>query len=86
MKILVVVISLIISSMSFAQSKADMAKMLKQFKSNGMFTPEQIKAAEAELNKMSDDDLAKIKAKAAQKMNDPEVQKKLQELKNKSKN
>ena len=86
MKVVLIVLSLMLSSASFGQSKAEMAQMLKQFKANGMFSEEQLKAAEAQLNKMSDDDLNKLKAQAAQKMNDPEVQKKLQEMKNKQQN
>lgn len=81
MKVILIVLSLMLSSVAFGQSKAEMAQMLKQFKANGMFSAEQLKAAEAQLNKMSDSDLNALKAKAAQKMNDPAVQKKLQEMK-----
>lgn len=77
---MLIVLSLMISTVTFAQSKEDVADMLKQFKEKGMFTDAQLAAAQEQLNKMSDDDLNNIKAKAANKMNDSDIQKKIKEL------
>lgn len=80
MKYILMVLVLMFSTVAFSQSKADMQQMLKKFKEQGMFSEEQLKAAEAQLNQMSDKDLDALKAKAKAKMNDPEIQKKLQQI------
>lgn len=74
MKVVVVILSLMFSTVVFSQSKADMQKMLQQFKAQGMFSEEQLKAAQAQLNQMSDQDLEALKSQAKEKLNDPKVQ------------
>lgn len=56
-----------------AQSKEEVSNMLDQMEKMGTFTPEQIKAAKAKLNNLSDDDLNKIKAKAGSAAQDPKM-------------
>lgn len=74
MKVVVLILSLMFSTVAFSQSKADMQKMLQQFKAQGMFSEEQLKAAQAQLNQMSDQDLEALKSQAKEKLNDPKVQ------------
>lgn len=80
MKLILIILSLMISTVTFAQSKADMTKMLQEFKKNGMFSEAQLAAAQKQLDEMSDEDLDAIKSKAAESMNDPKVQEKIKEL------
>lgn len=63
-----------------AQSKADVSKMLEQMKAQGMFSEEDLKKAQAELNKMNDKDFKGIVDKAQDAAKDPAVLKKIQEL------
>jgi hypothetical protein len=78
MKILIL-ISLFSVSL-FAQSKADLNRMLGQLKAQGVFTEEQIEAAREQLQKMDQEDMDKLIEAGKAQMNDPEVQEKLKEL------
>ena len=60
-----------------------MKEMMQKFKEQGMFTEEQIKAAEEKLNAMSDSDIKALKGKAMQQMQEnPEIMQKVQDLQN----
>lgn len=60
-----------------------MKEMMQKFKEQGMFTEEQIKAAEQKLNAMSDSDIKALKGKAMQQMQEnPEIMQKVQDLQN----
>lgn len=80
MKYLLVLSMACFSSLSFSQSKAEVSGMLKQLKAKGVFSEEQVKAAEAQLNGMSESQFQGMIQKGKQKINDPEIQKKLREL------
>lgn len=85
MKLLIFIITLTFSISSFAQdiNKAQMKEMMQKFKEQGMFTEEQIKAAEQKLNAMSDSDIKALKGKAMQQMQEnPEIMQKVQDLQN----
>ncbi len=64
----------------FAQTKADLNKMLEQMKSQGVFTEEQIDAARAQLQNMNQQDMDKLIEAGKAQMNNPEIQKKLKEV------
>lgn len=85
MKFLIFIITLTFSISSLAQdiNKAQMKEMMQKFKEQGMFTEEQIKAAEEKLNAMSDSDIKALKGKAMQQMQEnPEIMQKVQDLQN----
>ena len=85
MKFLIFIITLTFSISSLAQdiNKAQMKEMMQKFKEQGMFTEEQIKAAEQKLNAMSDSDIKALKGKAMQQMQEnPEIMQKVQDLQN----
>ena len=79
MKLLLVLGLMLTSTVSFAQSKADINNMLQKLKSKGMFSEKDIEAAEKQLNSMSDKDVDSLVKKGQQKLNDPEIKKKLEE-------
>lgn len=83
MKMILVILSLMFSTIAFGQSKADMKKMLDQFKAQGMFSEAQLAEAQKQLDAMDEEELDAIKAKAQEKLNDPEMMKQVQELKRK---
>jgi vacuolar-type H+-ATPase subunit I/STV1 len=72
------------STVSFAQSKADINNMLQKLKAKGMFSEKDIEAAEKQLNSMSDKDVDSLVKKGQQKLNDPEIKKKLEEYNKKN--
>jgi hypothetical protein len=78
MKILIL-ISLFSVSL-FAQTKADLNRMLGQLKAQGVFTEEQIEAARAQLQSMDQKDMDKLIQAGKAQMNNPEIQKKLKEI------
>jgi hypothetical protein len=78
MKILIL-ISLFSVSL-FAQSKADLNRMLGQLKAQGIFTEEQIEAAKVQLQSMDQKDMDKLIQAGKAQMNNPEIKKKLKEL------
>ena len=80
MKLLITLGLLCFSGLSLAQSKQEVSDMLKQLKAKGVFSEEQVKAAEKQLNGMSDSQFNGMIQKGKQKINDPEIQKKLREL------
>jgi hypothetical protein len=80
MKILILISLLSVSL--FAQTKADLNKMLGQLKAQGVFTEEQIEAAKIQLQSMDQKDMDKLIQAGKAQMNNPEIQKKLKELKN----
>lgn len=65
----------------FAQSKADLKVSLDAMKAQGMITEEQYNQTLKELENMSDEDLSKIKSKAQEAVNDPEIMKKAKQVK-----
>jgi hypothetical protein len=65
---------------AFTQSKADVSKMLEQMKAQGMFSEEDLKKAQAQLDKMNSKDFKGIVNKANSASKDPEVMKKVKEL------
>ena len=79
MKILLILGLMLTSTVSFAQSKADINNMLQKLKAKGMFTEKDIEAAEKQLNSMSDKDVDSLVKKGQQKLNDPAIKKKLEE-------
>lgn len=70
------------SSLSFTQSltKQDIEKSLDHMRKSGMFTPQQIAAAERQLLGMSDAQLNAIVQKGIAEANDPEIQKQAQKV------
>lgn len=80
MKILLILGLMLTSTVSFAQSKADINNMLQKLKAKGMFSEKDIEAAQKQLNSMSDKDVDSLVKKGQQKLNDPEIKKKLEEL------
>ena len=79
MKLLLVLGLMLTSTVSFAQSKSDINDMLQKLKAKGMFSEKDIEAAEKQLNSMSDKDVDSLVKKGQQKLNDPEIKKKLEE-------
>ena len=59
---------------------SDINRALDQMKASGMFTPEQIEAARAQMNSLSKDELNELKKKAMSSTNDPKIQQQAQEL------
>ncbi len=55
------------------QSKEEVSSMLDQMEKMGTFSPEQVRAAKAKLNNLSDEDLNKIKVKAGSAAQDPKM-------------
>jgi hypothetical protein len=55
--------------------------MLGQLKAQGVFTEEQIEAAKAQLQSMDQKDMDKLIQAGKAQMDNPEIQKKLKELK-----
>ena len=80
MKLLLILGLMLTSTISFAQSKSDINNMLQKLKAKGMFSEKDIEAAEKQLNSMSDKDVDSLVKKGQQKLNDPEIKKKLEEL------
>jgi len=80
MKLLLVLGLMLTSTVSFAQSKADINNMLQKLKAKGMFTEKDIEAAQKQLNSMSDKDVDSLVKKGKQKLNDPKIKKQLEEL------
>jgi predicted RND superfamily exporter protein len=80
MKSLIISILLTFSFSAFTQSKADVSKMLEQMKAQGMFSEQDLKKAQAELDKMNSKDFSGIVNKANTASKDPEVLKKVKEL------
>ena len=80
MKIFILMITLVTSQFCFALDKAQVQGMLEQMKTAGVFSEADIKAAQEELNKMSDDDLKALEEKAKASASDPAVQEKLKQL------
>lgn len=80
MKLFLLLSLLLLPVVGYSQTKAEVAGMLGQLKAKGIFTDEQIKQAEAELKKMDEKDFKKLMEIGKQKINDPEIQKKLKEL------
>lgn len=81
MKLLVTLSLLTFSTLSFAFTKAEINKQLAEMKAKGLFDEKAIEAAQKHLNGMSDSEIKSLSNKAKQKLNDPEIQKKLKELK-----
>jgi len=79
MKLLLILGLMLTSTISFAQSKADINNMLQKLKAKGMFSEKDIEAAQKQLNSMSDKDVDSLVKKGQQKLNDPEIKKKLEE-------
>ena len=79
MKLLLILGLMLTSTVSFAQSKADINNMLQKLKAKGMFTEKDIEAAQKQLNSMSDKDVDSLVKKGQEKLNDPEIKKKLEE-------
>jgi len=79
MKLLLVLGLMLTSTVSFAQSKADINNMLQKLKAKGMFTEKDIEAAEKQLNSMSDKDVDSLVKKGQEKLNDPKIKKQLEE-------
>jgi hypothetical protein len=84
MKLLLILGLMLTSTVSFAQSKADINNMLQKLKAKGMFSEKDIEAAEKQLNSMSDKDVDSLVKKGQQKLNDPEIKKKLEEYNKKN--
>lgn len=77
MKTLLIVLSLAFCSHLFAQSQAEVAKVLDQMEASGKFSSEQIKAARKQLMGMDDSSYSALIEKATEKGNDPAFQKKV---------
>lgn len=84
MKLLLVLGLMLTSTVSFAQSKADINNMLQKLKAKGMFTEKDIEAAEKQLNSMSDKDVDSLVKKGQEKLNDPKIKKQLEEYNKKN--
>lgn len=82
MKLFVMGISLLFSGLSLGQNltKEDIKKSLDQMARSGMFTKEQIKAAEKQLMGMSDDQLNAVVQKGIEQSKDPKVQEQAQKI------
>jgi len=59
---------------------SDINRALDQMKASGMFTPEQIEAARAQMNSLSKDELNELKKKAMSSTNDPKIRKEAEKL------
>ena len=79
-KLLLIVLSFSVSMSVFALSKEEVKKSLEQMREAGMFTEEQIKAAEKELMGMSQDDLDAIEKKGIEHAKDPKIQAQAQKI------
>jgi len=80
MKLFVILGLFLIPAMAMGQTKAEISEMLSQMKAQGMFSKEDIAKAQVQLEAMSDKDIGQLKSKAQSKVNDPEIQKRVQEL------
>lgn len=70
----------LLTSLASAQSKKDISGMLDHLKEKGVFSEEQVQAAQEQLSEMNDQDIQKLIQDASKKMNDPKVQEKLRQL------
>lgn len=83
---LMLILGLLFSFNSFCLAnmevdKDQMNQMLSQLKEQGVFSEEDIKKAQQELNKMSDEDFKNLQDKAAEQMkNNPEILEKVNKL------
>jgi hypothetical protein len=81
MKWFLLLLILVSSPLAWSQSKKEINSMLEQFKSSGLFTPEQIAQAQKELEGMDDKEVEQLKGKALERAQDPDIQQHLQKLK-----
>lgn len=81
MKLILILMCLISASTSaFALSKEEIKQSLNQMKQTGMFTEEQISAAEKKLMEMSQEDINAISKKGMEAAKDPEMQEKARKI------
>jgi len=80
MKIILITALLLFSFSALALSKAEIKQSLDQMKKTGMFTEEQISAAEKQLMGMSEADVKALSEKGKEAAKDPEMQKKAKSL------
>lgn len=81
MKKIILFFTLLVLSMSvYALDKTTVKASLDQMRKSGMFTKEQIDAAEKQLMGMSEEDLRKLKAAGEKAAQDPKVRAKAQKL------
>lgn len=82
MKLFLLAAALITSPLVFSQDKAEINAVLEKLKAQGVFSESDVKAAQKQLNGMSDNEVNSLVKKGKEKINDPNIQKKLKEFKN----
>ncbi|MBT4791390.1 MAG: hypothetical protein HON90_07450 [Halobacteriovoraceae bacterium] len=80
MKLFLVSLFILGSLNVFAQTKAEVKAALDQMQASGMFSAEQIAASKKMFNDMDDKEYTALIQKAKEQSQNPEVQKKAQEL------
>ena len=73
---------LVFSSVAFSQSKSEIDHYLVKLKGSGMLSEQQVELARKELANMNDQNLKKLVKKGMQAKSDPEILKKVNQLKN----
>jgi predicted Zn-dependent peptidase len=73
--------ALLLAGNGYAQSREEIGQMLSHFEKSGLFSSEEVKQAQQFLSNLSDEEMDSLKEKAGTMMDDPEIHKKLQGLK-----
>lgn len=80
MKISLIILLLVSSSMSFAQSKKEIAEMLNKLEKSGIVNAEERKAAESQLLEMDEKEMNSLIQEATKQLDNPDIQKRLKDL------